>query len=60
MWLYLADLKEVGGANETYVICGHRLRRKSCMPIYLVDFGVFSVVPLLLATVLYSLIAKVL
>lgn len=60
MWLYLADLGEVAGSNGIYVICKYSMERKSYMQIYIVDFGVFFVVPLLLATILYSLIAKTL
>lgn len=57
-WLYLAGLEEVAGTNGTYVICGYRVKRNLYMPIYLVDFGIFFVLPLLLAAILYGLIAK--
>lgn len=60
MWLYLADVEEVVSANKTYVVCGYRVQRESYSPIYLVDFCVFYAGPLLLMTVLYSLIAKAL
>lgn len=60
MWLYLAHIEEVVYANITLVVCGYRVKRNLYMPIYFVDFGVFFVLPLLLSTVLYGLIAKVL
>lgn len=60
MWLYLADLEEVVYSNVTLVICGYRVKRKLYLPIYFMDFGVFFVLPLLLSTVLYGLIARVL
>lgn len=60
MWLYLAHIEEVVYSNVTLVVCGYRVKRNLYMPIYFVDFGVFFVLPLLLSTVLYCLIAKVL
>lgn len=40
--------------------CGYRVRRELYLPIYLTDFAIFYVVPLLLAIVLYGLIARIL
>lgn len=60
MWLYLAHIEEVVYSNVTLVVCGYRVKRNLYMPIYFVDFGVFFVLPLLLSSVLYGLIAKVL
>lgn len=60
MWFYLAQMKEVVYANGSHFVCGYRVKRSLYVPIYLIDFGVFYVVPLLLTSVLYSLIAKAL
>lgn len=59
MWLYLAKTEEVS-SSETQVVCGYRVKRKSYLPIYFVDLTVFFLVPLLLATIMFSLIARVL
>lgn len=43
-----------------YVHCGYRVKRELYLPIYLFDFTVFYALPLLLAIVLYALIARIL
>lgn len=43
-----------------YVQCGYRVKRELYLPIYLFDFAMFYVIPLLLAIVLYALIARIL
>ncbi|XP_075907730.1 thyrotropin-releasing hormone receptor-like [Nelusetta ayraudi] len=60
MWLYLAHIQEVVYSNVTIVICGYRFERTLYLPIYFMDFGVFFVLPLLLSTVLYGQISRVL
>lgn len=45
---------------DGHVQCGYRVKRELYLPIYLIDFAVFYVVPLLLAIVLYGLIARIL
>uniref|UniRef100_H3CD50 Thyrotropin-releasing hormone receptor n=1 Tax=Tetraodon nigroviridis TaxID=99883 RepID=H3CD50_TETNG len=56
LWLFLVDIQVSRGG---YVQCGYRVKRLY-LPIYLFDFTVFYVLPLLLAIVLYALIARVL
>ncbi|XP_010863977.1 thyrotropin-releasing hormone receptor b [Esox lucius] len=61
MWLYLSDVKEVVYENEvTIVTCGYKVTRQLYLPIYFLDFSIFFVVPLMLASILYSLIARIL
>ncbi|XP_061598100.1 thyrotropin-releasing hormone receptor b [Cololabis saira] len=61
MWLYLSDLQQLRyDHGVTVVACGYRVPRRLYLPVYFVDFGVFFVVPLLLAAVLYGLIARIL
>uniref|UniRef100_A0A8D3B728 Thyrotropin-releasing hormone receptor n=1 Tax=Scophthalmus maximus TaxID=52904 RepID=A0A8D3B728_SCOMX len=57
MWFFLVDI-QVG--QDGHVQCGYRVRRELYLPIYLTDFAIFYVVPLLLAIVLYGLIARIL
>lgn len=40
--------------------CGYKVKRELYLPIYLIDFAIFYVLPLLLAIVLYGLIARIL
>lgn len=47
-------------SQDGHVQCGYRVKRELYLPIYLIDFAVFYVVPLLLAIVLYGLIARIL
>ncbi|KAM6958793.1 thyrotropin-releasing hormone receptor b [Aplochiton taeniatus] len=60
MWFYLSDTEEHIYENGTIVTCGYKVSRHLYMPIYFFDFGIFFVVPLLLATILYGLIARIL
>lgn len=48
------------GQDGHTVQCGYRVKRDLYLPIYLTDFALFYVVPLLLAIVLYGLIARIL
>uniref|UniRef100_A0A8C6USC1 Thyrotropin-releasing hormone receptor n=1 Tax=Neogobius melanostomus TaxID=47308 RepID=A0A8C6USC1_9GOBI len=56
-WLFLVDI-QVG--PDGHVLCGYRVKRDLYLPIYLIDFAIFYVIPLLLAIVLYGLIARIL
>ncbi|XP_029009996.1 thyrotropin releasing hormone receptor 2 [Betta splendens] len=58
MWLFLVDIQVSQDGHA--VQCGYRVQRELYLPIYLTDFAVFYVVPLLLAIVLYGLIARIL
>lgn len=60
MWFYLSDLTELMFDNITLVTCGYKVSRSLYLPIYFTDFAVFYVVPLVLATILYGLIARIL
>ncbi|XP_051577708.1 thyrotropin-releasing hormone receptor-like [Myxocyprinus asiaticus] len=60
MWFYLSDTKEVAYDNVILMTCAYKVSRNLYLPIYFTDFAVFYVVPLLLATVLYGLIARIL
>lgn len=46
--------------QDGHVQCGYRVKRELYLPIYLIDFAIFYVIPLLLAIVLYGLIARIL
>lgn len=46
--------------QDGHVQCGYRVKRELYLPIYLIDFAIFYVIPLLLAIVLYALIARIL
>uniref|UniRef100_A0A8C4ZL26 Thyrotropin-releasing hormone receptor n=1 Tax=Gadus morhua TaxID=8049 RepID=A0A8C4ZL26_GADMO len=54
LWFFLVDIK------SGHVQCGYKVKRELYLPIYLIDFAIFYVVPLLLAIVLYGLIARIL
>ncbi|KAG7263690.1 hypothetical protein CRUP_007758, partial [Coryphaenoides rupestris] len=54
LWFFLVDIK--GG----HVQCGYKVKRELYLPIYFIDFAIFYVVPLLLAIVVYGLIARIL
>lgn len=43
-----------------HVQCGYKVKRELYLPIYFIDFAIFYVVPLLLAIVVYGLIARIL
>lgn len=60
MWFFLVDTNETFYADGVVVSCGYRVSRNLYMPIYFLDFTLFYVVPLIVATVLYGLIAKIL
>ncbi|XP_010117790.1 PREDICTED: thyrotropin-releasing hormone receptor-like, partial [Chlamydotis macqueenii] len=60
MWFFLVDTTQVTFSDGAQVSCGYRVSRSLYMPIYFLDFAVFYVIPLGLATVLYSLIARIL
>lgn len=60
MWLFLVDTHETVYANGVVVTCGYRVSRSLYMPIYFLDFTLFYVIPLAVATVLYVLIARIL
>ncbi|XP_033009364.1 thyrotropin-releasing hormone receptor-like [Lacerta agilis] len=60
MWFFLVDTSQVLFSDGTQVKCGYRVSRNLYMPIYFLDFTVFYIIPLGLATVLYGLIARIL
>ncbi|TNM86691.1 hypothetical protein fugu_006921 [Takifugu bimaculatus] len=60
MWLFLVDTDETVYTNGVVVTCGYRVSRSLYMPIYFLDFTLFYVIPLTVATVLYGLIARIL
>ncbi|XP_054637958.1 thyrotropin-releasing hormone receptor-like [Dunckerocampus dactyliophorus] len=60
MWFFLVDTNETVYTNGVVVTCGYRVSRSLYMPIYFLDFTMFYVIPLMVATVLYSLIARIL
>ncbi|XP_062445234.1 thyrotropin-releasing hormone receptor-like [Rhea pennata] len=60
MWFFLVDTSQVTFSDGVQVSCGYRVSRSLYMPIYFLDFAVFYIIPLGLATVLYGLIAHVL
>lgn len=57
LWLFLVDIQV---NSDGRVQCGYRVSRDLYLPIYLIDFAIFYVIPLLLAIVLYGLIARIL
>nr|XP_020473458.1 thyrotropin-releasing hormone receptor-like [Monopterus albus] len=60
MWFFLVDTDETVYANGVVVTCGYRVSRSLYMPIYFLDFTLFYVIPLTVATLLYGLIAQIL
>ncbi|XP_047396569.1 thyrotropin-releasing hormone receptor-like isoform X1 [Sciurus carolinensis] len=58
LWLFLVDTREAVYADGVQVQCGYRVSRSLYLPVYFLDFTVFYVLPLGLATVLYALIAR--
>ncbi|KAJ8016847.1 hypothetical protein DPEC_G00011600 [Dallia pectoralis] len=60
MWFFLVDTNQTRHADGVLVSCGYRVSRNLYMPIYFLDFTLFYVVPLIVATVLYGLIARIL
>ncbi|XP_029952825.1 thyrotropin releasing hormone receptor 2 [Salarias fasciatus] len=57
LWFFLVDIQV---KEDGHVLCGYKVKRELYLPIYLIDFAIFYVVPLLLAIVLYGLIARIL
>ncbi|XP_068426164.1 thyrotropin-releasing hormone receptor [Clinocottus analis] len=60
MWLFLADTKKLAYDNVVLLSCAYKVSRSYYLPIYFTDFAAFYVLPLMLATVLYGLIARIL
>ncbi|XP_041842756.1 thyrotropin-releasing hormone receptor [Melanotaenia boesemani] len=60
MWLFLSDTKKLVYDNVVLLTCAYKVSRSHYLPIYFTDFTVFYVLPLMLATVLYGLIARIL
>ncbi|XP_067832663.1 thyrotropin-releasing hormone receptor [Heptranchias perlo] len=60
MWFFLLDIKQNIYKDMTVVACDYRVPRKFYLPIYFLDFFLFYVAPLVLATVLYWLIGRIL
>lgn len=60
MWLFLSDTKKLTYDNAVRLSCAYKVSRSYYLPIYFTDFAVFYVLPLMLATVLYGLIARIL
>ncbi|NP_001108160.1 thyrotropin-releasing hormone receptor b [Danio rerio] len=60
MWFYLSDVQQVLYKDATIITCAYKVSRNLYLPIYFFDFGIFFVLPLTLATVLYGLIARIL
>ncbi|XP_033988757.1 thyrotropin-releasing hormone receptor-like [Trematomus bernacchii] len=57
LWFFLVDIQV---NQDGHVQCGYKVKRELYLPIYLIDFAIFYVIPLLLAIVLYGLIARIL
>uniref|UniRef100_A0A3Q3S5W0 Thyrotropin-releasing hormone receptor n=1 Tax=Mastacembelus armatus TaxID=205130 RepID=A0A3Q3S5W0_9TELE len=57
LWIFLVDIQV---SQDGHVQCGYKVKRELYLPIYLIDFAIFYVIPLLLAIVLYGLIARIL
>ncbi|XP_028305961.1 thyrotropin releasing hormone receptor 2 [Gouania willdenowi] len=57
LWFFLVDIQV---KQDGHVLCGYKVKRELYLPIYLIDFAIFYVIPLLLAIVLYVLIARIL
>ncbi|XP_078109707.1 thyrotropin-releasing hormone receptor [Sander vitreus] len=60
MWLFLSDTKKLVYDNVVLLSCAYKVSRSYYLPIYFTDFAVFYVLPLMLATVMYGLIARIL
>ncbi|KAM6937939.1 thyrotropin releasing hormone receptor 2 [Xenentodon cancila] len=57
VWPFLVDIQVY---QDKHVECGYKVKRELYLPIYLIDFAIFYVIPLLVAIVLYALIARIL
>lgn len=60
MWFFLVDTHQRVYSDGVVVTCGYRVSRSLYMPVYFLDFTLFYMVPLTVATVLYGLIARIL
>ncbi|XP_060680209.1 thyrotropin-releasing hormone receptor-like [Hemiscyllium ocellatum] len=60
MWLFLLDIKHTSYKGMTVVVCDYKVSRKFYLPIYFLDFFLFYIAPLVLATVLYWMISRIL
>ncbi|XP_057690426.1 thyrotropin-releasing hormone receptor [Corythoichthys intestinalis] len=60
MWLFLSDTQTLVYDNVVLISCAYKVSRSQYLPIYFIDFAVFYVLPLMLATVMYGLIARIL
>ncbi|XP_078412425.1 thyrotropin-releasing hormone receptor-like [Cetorhinus maximus] len=60
MWFFLLDIKQIQHVNGIQVVCDYKVSRNHYLPIYFLDFTIFYVIPLFVATVLYGLIARIL
>ncbi|XP_041046156.1 thyrotropin-releasing hormone receptor-like [Carcharodon carcharias] len=60
MWFFLLDIKQTIYKDMTVVACDYKVSRKFYLPIYFLDFFMFYVAPLVLATVLYWMISRIL
>ncbi|XP_074079202.1 thyrotropin-releasing hormone receptor-like [Macrotis lagotis] len=57
LWFFLVDINIT--KNQS-LECGYKVSRNLYLPIYLLDFALFFVTPLVVATVLYGLIGRIL
>ncbi|XP_060694321.1 thyrotropin-releasing hormone receptor-like [Hemiscyllium ocellatum] len=57
LWFFLVDININSRQNAQ---CGYKVSRNLYLPIYFIDFTIFYVIPLIVATVLYGLIGRVL
>ncbi|XP_069492179.1 thyrotropin-releasing hormone receptor-like [Ambystoma mexicanum] len=57
LWFFLVDINI---NKNQHLECGYKVSRNLYLPIYLVDFAVFYVTPLFVATILYGLIGRIL
>ncbi|XP_043945926.1 thyrotropin-releasing hormone receptor-like [Protopterus annectens] len=60
IWFFLVDIKKKTYADGVAVKCEYKVHRNLYLPIYFIDFTLFYVIPLILAIVLYGLIARIL
>lgn len=57
LWFFLVDLNV---HDNQRLECGYKVSRDLYLPIYLLDFTVFFIAPLLVTVVLYGLIGRIL
>uniref|UniRef100_A0AAY4DQG8 Thyrotropin-releasing hormone receptor n=1 Tax=Denticeps clupeoides TaxID=299321 RepID=A0AAY4DQG8_9TELE len=58
LWFFLVDIQHYNVLLLFF--CGYKVSRDLYLPVYLIDFAIFYVIPLLLAIILYGLIARIL